>query len=45
MSHEGAVLDVFIVTDDMHGIIAGLGWPVMDIAGAITFIVTLDFRL
>lgn len=31
MSDEGAVFDVLVVTDDMDGIVAGLGGPIAHI--------------
>ncbi len=45
VGHEGAVLDVLVVTNDMDSIVTGLGGPVAHITGAITLIITLNFSL
>lgn len=43
--HEGAVLNVLIITDDMDSIVTRLCGPVENITGAITLIITLDLCL
>lgn len=45
MSHEGAVLDVLVVTNHMDSIVTRLSWPVAHITGAIALIITLNFSL
>lgn len=45
VSHEGAVLDVFVVTDDVDGVIARLGGPVAHVTGAVALVIALDFSL
>jgi hypothetical protein len=45
MGHEGAVLDVFVITDDMDGVVTWLSGPIADIAGAVTLIVTFYLSL
>ena len=45
VSHEGAVLDVLVVTNDVDSVVTGLSGPVAHIAGAVTLIITLDFSL
>lgn len=45
MSHEGAVLDVLVITNDMDGIVTGLGGPVANITRSIALIITLNFSL
>lgn len=45
VGHEGAVLDVLVITDDMDSIVTGLSGPVAHITGAITLIITLNFSL
>lgn len=45
MSNEGAVFNVLIVTNNVHGIVAGLGGPVVHVAGAVAFVVTFNFSL
>lgn len=45
MSDEGAVFNVLVVTNDVDSVVAGLGGPVVHVAGAVAFIVTFDFRL
>lgn len=45
VGHEGTVLDVLIVTNDMDGVVTGLSGPVAYVAGAIALIITLDFSL
>ena len=45
VSHEGTVLNVLIITYDMHGIVPWFSWPVSNVTWPITFIVTLNFRL
>ena len=43
--HEGAVLDVLVVADDVHGVVAGLGGPVAHVAGAVSPVVAFDLGL
>lgn len=43
--HVWAVLDVFIVTHDVNGILAGLPGPVLDVTGAIILVIVLYLRL
>lgn len=45
VGHEGAVLDVLVITNDMDSIVTGLSGPVAHITGAITLIVTFNFCL
>lgn len=45
MSDEGAVFDVLVITDDVDSVVAGLGGPVVHIAGAVAFVVAFDFSL
>lgn len=45
MSDEGAVFDVLVITNDVDGVVAGLGGPVVHVAGAVAFVVTFDFSL
>jgi len=45
VGHEGAVLDVLVITDDVDGIVTGLSGPVAHVTGAIALIVTLNFSL
>lgn len=45
MSHEGAVLDVLVVTNHMDSVVTGLSGPVPHITGAIALIITLNFSL
>lgn len=45
VGNEGRVLDVLIITDDMHGVLPGLCGPVPHIAGAIPLVITLDLGL
>ena len=45
VGHEGAVLNIFVVTDDMNGVVASLRGPIAHIAGAVALVVTLDLSL
>lgn len=45
VGNEGRVSDVFIIADDMHGILPRLRGPVPHVAGAISLVVTLDLGL
>lgn len=45
VGHEGAVLDILIITNDMDSIVTGLGGPVAYITGAIPLIIALNFSL
>lgn len=45
VGHEGAVLDVLVITDDVDSVVTGLSGPVAHITGAITLIITLNFGL
>lgn len=45
VGHEGAVLDVFIVTNDMDSIVTSFSGPIAHIAGAVALIITLNFSL
>lgn len=45
VSHEGAVLNVLIVTNDVNCIVTWLSGPIAHITGAITLVITLDFSL
>lgn len=43
--NEGAVFDVLIVTDDMHGVLAWLRGPVPHVARPVPLVVALDLGL
>lgn len=43
--HERAVFDVLFVAGDMNGVLAGLRWPVTDIARPVVLVLALDLRL
>lgn len=45
VGHEGAVLDVFVITYDMDSVVIWLSGPIVDIAGAVTLIITLNLSL
>lgn len=45
VGHEGAVLDVLVITNDVDSIVTGLSWPIAHITGAIALIITLNFSL
>lgn len=45
VGHEGAVLDVLVITNDVDSIVAGLSGPIAHITGAIRLIITLNLRL
>lgn len=45
LSHEGRVLDVFVVAEHVHGILAGLRGPVAHVTGSIALVVTFDLGL
>lgn len=45
MSHKGTVFDVFIVADNVHGVVAWFCRPIGHIAGAVALVVTLDLGL
>lgn len=45
VGHEGAVLDVLVVTNDMDSIVTWLSGPIAHITGAVTLIITLNFSL
>lgn len=45
VGHEGTVLDVLVITNDMDSIVTGLSGPIAHITGAITLIITLNFSL
>ena len=45
VGHEGAALDVFVITYDMDSVVIWLSGPIADIAGAVTFIITLYLSL
>lgn len=45
VGHKGAVLDIFIITNDMDRVVARLGGPVENIARSITFVVAFDLSL
>jgi len=45
VSHEGAVLDVLVIADHVHRVVAGLRGPVADVTRAVALIVTLDLGL
>ena len=45
VGHEGAVLDVLVVADDVHGVVAGLRGPVAHVAGAVAAVVAFDLGL
>lgn len=45
VGHKGAVLDIFIITNDMDSVVARLGGPVENITRSITFVVAFDLSL
>ena len=45
VSHEGAVLDVLVVTGDVHRVLSGLRGPVQHVTGAVVLVVALDLGL
>lgn len=45
LHHEWRVLDVFALAENVHGVLAGLGGPVADVARAVALIVTLNLGL
>lgn len=45
VGHEGAVLNVVVVTGDVNGVLARLGRPVADVARAVVLVLALDLGL
>lgn len=45
LSHEGGVLDVFLVAEHVHGVLSRLCGPVANITRAIALIVALNLGL
>lgn len=45
VSNEGAVFNVLVVANDVHGVVAGLGGPVVHVARAVAFVVAFNFSL
>lgn len=45
LSHEGGVLDVFIVAEHVNGVLTRLCGPVAHITGSVPFVITFYLRL